>query len=113
MASGFLLMSFNRGLTVFILGVNMNLVGSSLIMPLVQTVVSENSSIHKQGINLGLMQSFSSFGRILGPISGGFLYANVNYSAPSIMATFGSLLLFIAGFWLNGKSGNLNNTADK
>ncbi|MTV49952.1 MFS transporter [Heliobacillus mobilis] len=47
--------------------------GSSILRPNVSTLVSQTAP-EGQGISLGIMQSFDSLGRIMGPIVGGALY---------------------------------------
>jgi predicted MFS family arabinose efflux permease len=61
---------------------------------------------------LGISQSFSSLGRILGPVLGGFIYSNVAISAPFMMASLiGISALIIVSFIfrnipMSGKKGS-------
>ena len=48
-------------------------IGGSLMGPSTSTLVSKNA-LGAQGASIGLMQSFGSLGRILGPVVGGVLY---------------------------------------
>lgn len=57
-------------------------IGGSLMGPSASTLVSKNST-GGQGASIGLMQSFGSLGRILGPVVGGVLY-DINMNIPYI-----------------------------
>ncbi len=57
-------------------------IGGSLMEPSTSTLVSKNST-GGQGASIGLMQSFGSLGRILGPVVGGVLY-DINMNIPYI-----------------------------
>ncbi len=75
-------------------------VGISLISPSLSTLVTKNS-LDGQGVSLGLMQSFGSLGRIIGPVTGGILYG-ANISIPYFSgAAFLLLILGIAGKRIN------------
>ncbi|WP_088225713.1 MFS transporter [Desulfosporosinus sp. FKB] len=50
------------------------MVGNSLMVPTSSSLVSKQSN-RGQGASLGLFQSFASLGRILGPVTGGALFA--------------------------------------
>ena len=49
-------------------------VGNSFLRPSLSTLVSKTSGKGGKGSSMGLMQSFDSFGRIVGPILGGWVY---------------------------------------
>ncbi|MCX5780769.1 MAG: MFS transporter [Firmicutes bacterium] len=71
-------------------------IGVSLIGPSSSSLVSQNAE-EGQGVVLGLMQSAGSFGRIIGPIAGGLLYAlngNLPYLVGAILL---SGFIFLAG----------------
>lgn len=57
-------------------------VGSGFTNPALTGSVSLLASESEQGATLGVNQSLSALGRILGPASGGFLYAHLALSAP-------------------------------
>ena len=67
-------------------------IGGSLMGPSTSTLVSKNA-LGAQGASIGLMQSFGSLGRILGPVMGGILYG-IQMNIPYI--TGASILLLIA-----------------
>ena len=56
-------------------------VGNSFLRPSLSTLVSKTSGEGGKGGSMGLMQSFDSFGRIVGPILGGWVYEiNMDYT---------------------------------
>ena len=57
-------------------------VGNGLMNPSTLGSISLISPADEQGMILGVTQSLSSLGRILGPITGGFIYASIAFSAP-------------------------------
>ncbi len=67
-------------------------IGGSLMGPSTSTLVSKNA-LGAQGASIGLMQSFGSLGRILGPVIGGILYG-IQMNIPYM--TGASILLLIA-----------------
>lgn len=71
-------------------------IGSTLVGPTSSSLVSQNST-GGQGAALGLMQSFGSLGRILGPIVGGVLY-DLNHVIPfSLGAMLMIIIIIITG----------------
>lgn len=50
-------------------------VGSGLMMPGINTAVSRRTDEDSQGVVMGMLGSFNSIGRTLGPILGGFAYS--------------------------------------
>jgi len=83
------LLSSDRGILYFTT-VIFN-VGISLLGPSSSSLVTKKTT-GGQGASLGLMQSFGSLGRILGPVVGGALYA-FNLNAPYALGSFVLLLL--------------------
>lgn len=49
-------------------------VGSNMLNPAINTLVSKRSPDHRQGEMMGVLGSFNSIGRVLGPSVGGFAY---------------------------------------
>ncbi len=65
--------------------------GNSLLRPSISTLVTKTTGGEEQGSSMGIMQSFDSLGRILGPVNGGIVFDfNINY--PYLLGT----LLLIA-----------------
>ncbi len=84
-------------LMVFI-GMTVYSIGNSVLLPVLQALVSENSSSFDQGGNLGLLQSFGSIGRIFGPVVSGFLYENYSPFASFYMSVIIFFLIFLIGW---------------
>ncbi len=95
-AGGFAVMSRGSTPLLFAVGMTVFSIGNSFLMPVVQSMVSERSSPHEQGGNLGLMQSFGSVGRIFGPIVAGYIYEKISPFSPSLMGAI--IMLLILGF---------------
>jgi MFS transporter, DHA1 family, tetracycline resistance protein len=70
--------------------------GNGLTNPSTLGSISLVSPKEDQGMILGVTQSFSSLGRILGPALGGYIYSVLAISAPFLVASaFGILALLI------------------
>lgn len=67
--------------------------GLSLMSPSSSALVTKNT-LDGQGASLGLMQSFGSLGRIIGPVIGGVLY-DLNISVPYIAGTAVLLVMML------------------
>ena len=95
-ALGFAIMARGNTAFLFAFGITIFSIGNSFLMPVVQSLVSEKSSEHEQGGNMGLLQSFGSVGRIFGPIAAGFIYEQVSPFSPSVMGAV--IMVIILGF---------------
>lgn len=96
-ALGMAIMSFGATSIIFFVGITFFSIGFSFLMPVVQALVSERSSPHEQGGNLGIMQSFGSVGRIFGPIVAGYVYQSISPFGPQTMGAIIFILIFLAG----------------
>ena len=67
-------------------------IGGALMGPSTTTLVSKNT-LGAQGASIGLLQSFGSLGRILGPVVGGILYG-IHMNIPYIT---GAIILLLLG----------------
>jgi len=63
-------------------------IGNGLTNPSVLGSVSLLTDEKEQGAMLGVLQSFSSMARIIGPAVGGFVYGNISHSFPFLIAGF-------------------------
>lgn len=83
---------------VWMLGAAVTLMGlgTGMFNPSNMGSISLSSSSHDQGKAFGVAQSFSALGRILGPVSGGFLYGHLGMRYPFAAAS----LVFIFGFFI-------------
>ncbi len=62
-------------LVSIIISVSVLAIGSGLMMPAIHTAVSKRTDEKRQGVIMGLLGSFNSVGRTLGPITGGLAYS--------------------------------------
>lgn len=104
--AGFVLMGRGATVVIYALGMTVFSVGNSLISPVVQSLVSEKSSEHEQGGNLGLLQSFGSVGRIFGPVVGGYIYEKIGPFSPAGMGAAIFTIIFLIGLRILGSSRN-------
>lgn len=89
---GFLGMAFAPNIPWLTLAVTFLGLGSGCISPSLSGSISLLTGKDEQGKALGVNQSLSALGRILGPVTGGYLYLNVQIVAPFLMA--GGLMAF-------------------
>jgi len=68
-------------------------IGSALITPSLISLISKHAGTGEQGNTLGISQSFSSLGRVIGPFLGGFILGTVGIGWPFYA---GSIILAIA-----------------
>jgi MFS family permease len=66
-------------------------IGSGLVNPSLNTLVSRKTDPENQGAMLGVLGSFNSFGRAIGPPAGGLLYM-LNMALPYVASAIISLL---------------------
>jgi len=69
--------------------------GTGLINPSLTGSISILTSAEEQGEVMGVNQSMSALGRIIGPALGGFIYGNVSQEAPYFLA---AILMFTCLF---------------
>ncbi|MEW6702526.1 MAG: MFS transporter [Bacteroidota bacterium] len=75
-------------------------VGTGILQPTILSMISKYSPEKEQGAVLGLNQSFSAFGRVLGPLWGGFSYDFIGYQFPFLTGAVFTLLTFLLSFFL-------------
>jgi DHA1 family multidrug resistance protein-like MFS transporter len=73
-AAGLVLMTTAGDLISLIAYICVTSIGSGLVFPCLNTVVSRRTDENHQGIMLGIMGSYGSFGRIIGPPVAGYTY---------------------------------------
>jgi MFS transporter, DHA1 family, multidrug resistance protein len=66
-------------------------VGSGLMMPSINTAVSRRTDEDSQGVVMGLLGSFNSIGRTLGPVFGGVAYS-ISMALPYVASAVISLM---------------------
>lgn len=75
LAFGSIFMVFSTDLISLIFSASVIAIALGLIMPSINTAVSNRTSDENQGVVMGLLGSFNSIGRVMGPAVGGFAYA--------------------------------------
>lgn len=107
--------AFSTNITFMAMTMTALAIGNGLTNPSVLGSISLVSSKDDQGLIMGITQSFSSLGRILGPALGGLIYSTLALTAPFIAAGFaGILALFIVlcifkNIPMSGKQGSTEN----
>lgn len=69
--------------------------GTGFLQPTLLSLISEVTSEAEQGVTLGINQSFSAFGRVLGPLWGGFAFEFIGYQFPFITGGIFTLFIFL------------------
>lgn len=80
----------------FYLGMSVAVIGFAFVNPSVSALVSKRSDPARQGEVLGVNQSFSSLGRILGPFLGSVLFQAQDSRTLPYIAACGTLLIVVA-----------------
>jgi len=106
---GFVAIGFSKSLLFLAIAVTILAFGIGVISPSVNGMISLLADDDKQGEALGVSQSLSALGRIIGPILGGWLYRDFGPSTPFIFA--GVIILF--AFFLASHSFKLMPSAAK
>jgi predicted MFS family arabinose efflux permease len=70
--------------------------GFAAMMPSVNSWVSKRGVQEQQGMNMGIVNAFSSLGRVFGPIAGGLIFDLVGHQWPYVVGAciFFAALLF-------------------
>lgn len=70
-------------------------IGTGSLQPTLLSLISEVTSDAEQGVTLGINQSFSAFGRVLGPLWGGFAFEFLGYPFPFITGGIFTMFIFL------------------
>ena len=70
-------------------------IGTGSLQPTLLSLISEATPDAEQGVTLGINQSFSAFGRVLGPLWGGFAFEFLGYQFPFITGGIFTLFIFL------------------
>lgn len=103
MALGFIGIGLAREVWVLAVAVTALAVGNGFANPALLGSVSLLSPAESQGGHLGVNQSLSSLGRIIGPALGGLFYREYGMSVPFLVAGGLALLGFAIGFGVRSK----------
>ena len=96
LAAGFLAQGAVPSVVAVIAGGALVAGGNGLLNPSLNSLISRTSSKDDQGLNMGIVQSASSLGRITGPMIAGPLFEVVSPGAPLVFA--GLLVVGVLGF---------------
>jgi MFS family permease len=72
--------------------------GFAAMMPSVNSWVSKRGASEQQGMNMGIVNAFSSLGRVFGPITGGLIFDLVGPQWPYLV---GAGIFFVALLFAN------------
>lgn len=96
---GYFLLPFASSLLDLLLYMGIMSIFTSGMRPAIVTLLSRSASESEQGSMLGENTRFMSLGRVIGPVTGGALFAKLGYQSPFLFASsicFCSLLLSYA-----------------
>jgi MFS family permease len=95
-AAGLFLIAFAPNLIWMTLAVTLMSIGNGLSNPSLMGSISLVAAQDEQGASLGVTQSLSALGRIVGPALGGFLFQRLHVTSPFIASgLIASLALFL------------------
>jgi multidrug resistance protein len=69
--------------------------GTALLGPALSSLVSQRTPADQQGTIMGVLNSYGSLGRILGPLLGGVVFDVLGHSAPFVISGFLFLLTWL------------------
>jgi len=91
--SSLLLVPITHELPTLMIAATLLAVGSAFITPSLTSLISKYAGTGEQGSTLGVSQSFSSLGRVIGPFLGGFIIGTAGIAWPFYT---GSVMLLVA-----------------
>ncbi|MGE5807077.1 MAG: MFS transporter [Ignavibacteria bacterium] len=101
MITGLALIPYSGSFAVLALNAIILSIGTGTLQPTILSLISEVASESEQGITLGVNQSLSAFGRVLGPLWGGFAFEFLGYPYPFLTgALFTFIILLLGMFYL-------------
>ena len=86
MVLGLLLMGLVENVFFLAPALTLMTFGSGICNPALSSLVSKEAAADERGVLLGIYQSAGSFGRVLGPLISGVLFAQVAMIAPFMFA---------------------------
>jgi multidrug resistance protein len=98
------LLAFHQSLYVFVFNLLVFAVLLSPVVPVVTGLLSERVKGEDQGGILGVNQSYTSLGQILGPLLAGVVAARLSVQSVFVLCAAFLLIGFIATFWLKSTS---------
>lgn len=88
------------GLAFYLYAGFMIAAGNAIVSASSSVLISLLSSVQEQGLNMGLRESASAVGRIVGPVAGGVAFGQVSAAAPMYLAALLCLLCLPLAFRL-------------
>lgn len=105
-AGGLLLIAFSQSVPVLYGALALLAVGTGITNPANQSLLSKQADPQRVGGVLGVGQSLSTLGRILGPLAGGWLFFQCGLQSPYYLGCAVMLLAFALAFFLPAQNGN-------
>ena len=109
LAIGMTVVGTSTTLPQAIIGMGLIACGFATVTPAISGMASLAAPAHQQGRALGVVQSASALGRVLGPAGAGLLYDLIAPSAPFLTATAILVLSLLAGWLWFGASRSENS----
>lgn len=103
---GMILIAMSPTVTVMAIAMTFVALGNGLSNPSILGSISNLTENTEQGSTLGVTQSLSSLGRILGPALGGFIFHNLFIQSPFILSGILGFIAFLIVMVLNERIPN-------
>ena len=97
-AIGFMVVIFSGNLVMLTISACLANIGQSLCRPSLASLISKDTE-YEEGATMGAMQSVDSFGRIIGPVVGGFVY-QLQFTLPFTLGGGLNFLILLASLFL-------------
>jgi multidrug resistance protein len=92
LVAGLLLVSAAHTWAVLVPAIALVTLGTGLVTPTLSSLIADRGGAERRGSTLGVAQSAGALARVVGPISGGFLFEHVGVPAPYLV---GAALVFV------------------
>jgi DHA1 family tetracycline resistance protein-like MFS transporter len=96
MVAGFLVLALSSTVLMLVLSILFLSAGTGLCNPVIPSLITHESNPREHGTILGISQSFSSLGRVLGPSWGGLVYDRLGHQWPFFTA---AMFMIVASFF--------------
>ncbi|MBW4676471.1 MAG: MFS transporter [Desmonostoc geniculatum HA4340-LM1] len=106
------LIPLSKNLLLVLAAVSLTHSGYFICKPLLTSLLSQSAGAKQQGQVLGIAESFLMLGKILGPLTTGFLFASLGYDWPFWIGTIVMVIASIFG-WLMATASKLSSSVSK
>ncbi len=96
MVVGFTVLALSTTIPMLAVGILFLSTGTGLCNPVIPSLITQESNPREHGSMLGISQSFSSLGRVLGPSWGGLVYDRLGHQWPFFTA---AMFMVVASFF--------------